>query len=70
MIDIQDELEKHNMKSKMLIQVHEELIFDMYKTEKDFLVILVKERMENAFKLKVPLTRRLRYWRYLKLEAH
>ena len=56
MIDIQDELEKHNMKSKMLIQVHDELIFDMYKTEKDFLVILVKERMENAFKLKVPLT--------------
>ena len=36
MIDIQDELEKHNMKSKMLIQVHDELIFDMYKTEKDF----------------------------------
>ena len=56
MIDIQDQLEKNDMKSKMLIQVHDELIFDMHKAEKDFLSILVKDRMENAFKLKVPLT--------------
>ena len=56
MIDIQDDLEKNNMKSKMLIQVHDELIFDMYKAEKEVCAILVKERMEHAFKLKVPLT--------------
>ncbi len=56
MIDIQDQLEKNDMKSKMLIQVHDELIFDMHKDEKDFLSILVKDKMEHAFKLKVPLT--------------
>lgn len=56
MIKIQEQLEKGNYKSKMLLQVHDELIFDMHKSEKESLTILIKNEMENAFKLSVPLT--------------
>lgn len=55
MISIQKEIEERNMKSKMLLQVHDELVFDCYKTEKDELVRLTKQAMENAVQLKVPL---------------
>jgi DNA polymerase-1 len=39
----------------MLLQVHDELIFDAHKDEIDALRSLVKDKMENAFKLDVPL---------------
>ncbi len=56
MIDVQQEMEKQNLKSKMLLQVHDELVFDMHKTEEELLKKLVKEKMEQAVKLSVPLT--------------
>ena len=55
MINIYDALEEQNFKSKMLLQVHDELIFDAHKDELDALKSLVKDKMENAFKLDVPL---------------
>jgi DNA polymerase-1 len=55
MINIYEALEEQNFKSKMLLQVHDELIFDAHKDEIDALRSLVKDKMENAFKLDVPL---------------
>lgn len=46
--------EKH-LKSQMILQVHDELIFDMVAEEQDILIPLVKESMEQAAALKVPL---------------
>tara|TARA_A100001035_G_scaffold73642_1_gene56445 strand:+ start:8929 stop:11664 length:2736 start_codon:yes stop_codon:yes gene_type:complete len=55
MISIQAELQLNRMKSKMLLQVHDELIFDMYSEETEILREIVKRCMENATKLEVPL---------------
>ncbi|WP_127845562.1 DNA polymerase I [Psychroflexus aestuariivivens] len=55
MINIHKEMIRENYKSKMLLQVHDELIFDTHKDELDKLQVLVKDKMENAFKLQVPL---------------
>jgi DNA polymerase-1 len=54
MINIHNELEKRETKTKMILQVHDELLFDIYKDEIDELVPLIKTTMENAMKLKVP----------------
>ena len=55
MIEVQSEIDKRNMQSKMLLQVHDELVFDMHKNEADELKYLVKEKMEKAVTLQVPL---------------
>src|SRR5690606_3917999 len=55
MINIQKRLHQENLKSKMLLQVHDELVFDVYKPELTQFTELVKYEMENAFKLAVPL---------------
>lgn len=55
MIQIHKLLEEGNYKTKMLLQVHDELVFDMHKEERDTLAPLIKKEMENAFKLSVPL---------------
>ncbi|PLV60271.1 DNA polymerase I [Thermotoga sp. KOL6] len=55
MIEIDRELRKRNMRSKMIIQVHDELVFEVPHEEKDILVELVKEKMTNVVKLSVPL---------------
>ena len=55
MIDIHSELMEKKMNSKMLLQVHDELVFDAHKTEIESLKKLITERMENAFKLPVKL---------------
>ncbi|MFN3917185.1 MAG: DNA polymerase I [Flavobacteriales bacterium] len=55
MIAIQDEMEKRNLKSRMILQVHDELVFDAFLPEMDELKELVKSRMETAVKLDVPL---------------
>jgi DNA polymerase-1 len=52
MIDIHKKMKK--MKSKMILQVHDELVFDMHKDETDELKKIVKNGMEKAIKLKVP----------------
>ena len=55
MINIFNKLEEGNYKSKMLLQVHDELVFDIYKPELETLQPLIKTEMENAFQLSVPL---------------
>ena len=55
MIRIQQKLEEGNYQSKMLLQVHDELVFDMYKGESEKLQAMVKKEMEGAFQLSVPL---------------
>lgn len=55
MIDLQEELLKSNFKSKMLLQVHDELVFDAHKSEVDVITPIIIEKMQNAVKLSVPL---------------
>ena len=69
MINIQKKLSKGNYKSKMLLQIHDELVFDVFKPELNEMIELTKNEMEKAFKINVPLTVDLNYglnW----LEAH
>ncbi len=54
MINIFNELEKRKVKSKMVLQVHDELVFDAHKDEVEELRPLIKELMENALPLNVP----------------
>ena len=56
MINVQQEMDKRGMQSRMLLQVHDELVFDMHKNESEELKLLVKEKMEQAITLEVPLT--------------
>ena len=55
MINIHDELLKRKSKSKMILQVHDELLFDMHKDEIDELTPLIKSTMEKAMKFRVPI---------------
>ncbi len=55
MVEIDKSFEKNNIKSKMMLQVHDELVFDVLEEEKDKVTKIVKEIMENVYKLKVPL---------------
>jgi DNA polymerase-1 len=54
MINIYNELRKRKVKTKMVLQVHDELVFDAHKDEIDELRPLIKELMENALPLNVP----------------
>ena len=55
MIEIDNIFTKENIKSKMLLQVHDELIFNVYNNELDKVKEIVKDTMENTYKLSVPL---------------
>ena len=55
MVELYDELKNRNLKSKILLQVHDELILNVYDSELDEVKKLVKEVMENTYELKVPL---------------
>jgi len=69
MINIHKKLNEGNYKTKMLLQVHDELVFDVYQPEMDELKSMIKSEMENAYKLAVPLDVELglgKNW----LEAH
>ena len=55
MINIHEKLEKGGYKTKMLLQVHDELVFDVFKPELYEMKTLIKTEMENAHALAVPL---------------
>ncbi|CAM3739142.1 DNA polymerase I [Flavobacterium gelidilacus] len=55
MINIHKRLIAENWKSKMLLQVHDELVFDVHNSELEKIQPMIKSEMENAFKLDVPL---------------
>jgi DNA polymerase-1 len=56
MLRIYDKMREQQFKAQMLLQVHDELVFECPKSELDALTKLVKIEMENAYKLHVPLT--------------
>lgn len=55
MIDIYNEFNEKKLKSKMLLQVHDELIFNVLKDEEDVVKEIVDRCMDGAYKLDVPL---------------
>ena len=55
MVNIYQEFKNQGIKSKMLLQVHDELIFDVKEEEKCLVEKIVKEEMENAIELDVPI---------------
>ncbi len=55
MIRVDNALERSNLKSKILVQVHDELVIDVYHGEEEIVKELVKNEMESAYELKVPL---------------
>ena len=55
MINVEKAIKENNLKSKLILQVHDELILDAPKEEEEKAKQLVKNCMENAYKLKVPL---------------
>lgn len=56
MINIHQAFKKHNFKSRMILQVHDELVFDAHKDELDTIKPLIEEKMKNAIpNLKVPI---------------
>lgn len=54
MINIHNELSKMNIKSRMVLQVHDELVFDVYKPELDLIKPIIEKHMQHALQLKVP----------------
>ena len=56
MKNIQIAFDKENISSKMILQVHDELVFDVLKTELDKVKNIIKFEMENTIMLKIPLT--------------
>ena len=55
MINIYNRFEKEGFKSKMLLQVHDELVFDAHKDELDTIRLIIKHEMENSLTVSVPL---------------
>lgn len=55
MVNIHKKMKQLNVKSKMLLQIHDELIFDVVKEEESLMTQLIKEGMQQAMKLSVPL---------------
>lgn len=55
MIELHKKMKELKLESKMILQIHDELLFDVKKEEEDLLFKIVKETMENIYKLEVPL---------------
>jgi DNA polymerase-1 len=55
MINVFNEIERLNLKSRMILQVHDELVFDVHKEEVDVLRSMVEDKMVHALELDVPL---------------
>lgn len=61
MIKVANEFKKNNLNSKMILQVHDEIIVDVVESEKELVSKIVKDCMENVYALKVPLVAELNY---------
>ena len=55
MINIHKEMKAQNLQSTMTMQVHDELVFDVLKSEKDIMKAIIQDKMTNAIKLTVPI---------------
>ena len=56
MINVDKRIAAEGLQSRMVLQIHDELVFDAIPSEVDLLKKIVKEEMENVMKLSVPLT--------------
>ncbi|MDX1445475.1 DNA polymerase I [Lishizhenia sp.] len=55
MIKVAERMKKEKVNSKLLLQVHDELVFDVHKSEQEIMAKLVQEEMEHAVELAVPM---------------
>ena len=55
MIKVSERLKKEDLKSKLILQVHDELIIEATEDEKEYIKVLLQEEMQNAYKMKVEL---------------
>lgn len=55
MVEVQNKIKEKNLKSKMILQIHDELVIDTKKDELEEIKTILKETMENTYKLSVPL---------------
>lgn len=69
MIKVAGDMRENGLRSRMILQVHDELIFDVYPEELDNVMEIVRNGMENAVKLSIPLTVECNYGKNW-LEAH
>jgi DNA polymerase-1 len=69
MTAVDSKMEEAGMRSRMVLQIHDELVFDAVPEEIDTLKRIVTEQMENVVKLSVPLTVDCNYGKNW-LEAH
>ena len=63
MVELQNRIDKENLNSKMLVQVHDELVFDVPENEVEIMKELIRDVMENIYKLDVPLKVDIEYGR-------
>lgn len=56
MLKVDEQLKKNNLKSQLILQIHDELVIDVYPGEENRVTSILKSEMENAITLKVPLT--------------
>ncbi len=56
MVNVYNELKKRNLKSRLILQIHDELIIEAKKDEVEEIKVLMKDIMENSIKLDIPLT--------------
>ncbi len=69
MIGVDRKMAEEGLKSKMVLQIHDELLFDTISSEREILMSIVKEQMEHVTELSVPLTVECNYGKNW-LEAH
>ena len=69
MINVDRKLAEAGLKSRMVLQIHDELLFDAYPEELETLTAIIKEEMESVTKLSIPLTVECNYGKNW-LEAH
>ena len=55
MIKLQNKLDEENLNTKMLVQVHDELVFDVPNSEVEIVIPIIKDIMENIYQMSVPL---------------
>ena len=63
MVELQKRIDEENLNSKMLVQVHDELVFDVPENEVEIMKELIRDVMENIYKLDVPLKVDIEYGR-------
>jgi DNA polymerase-1 len=70
MLHVQESISEANLKSRLLLQVHDELILEVWHDEKELLEKIVKDRMSKAYKLSVPLDVNIGFGKSWDLAAH